>query len=146
MTIPPTGPRRQPVWSGAITTRLARVIPVQHRDAALSGIKAIHTAIFLSVAGAIAVAMADGLREHPRRRTAIAASTVIAESILYVSNNQVCPLTPLAEQLGAAQGSVVDMYLPPWAARQIPLVGGSAAFVALVLNARALRRRPHIGA
>ncbi len=64
---------------------------------------------------------------------------VVVETALYVSNNQVCPLTPLAEELGAARGSVVDLFLPAWAARRIPLVAGSAALLALVLNFRALR-------
>jgi hypothetical protein len=66
---------------------------------------------------------------------------VVAETALYVSNNQVCPLTPLAEELGAARGSVVDIFLPSWAARRIPLVAGTAALLALVLNIRAVRSR-----
>lgn len=66
---------------------------------------------------------------------------MLAESALYLSNNQVCPLTPLAEEFGAERGSVVDMFLPAAAARQIPLVAGSAAVIALVLNLRALVQR-----
>ena len=61
--------------------------------------------------------------------------------MLYVSNNQVCPLTPLAEEFGAERGSVVDMFLPAGVARRIPLVAGSAAMLALVLNLRSLARR-----
>ena len=78
---------------------------------------------------------------RPRRRTAIAGGVVPAESALYVSNNQVCPLTPLAEEFGAERGSVVDLFLPAAVARQIPAVAGSAAVLALVLNIRALARR-----
>jgi hypothetical protein len=61
------------------------------------------------------------------------------ETAVYASNNQVCPLTPLAEELGAARGSVVDIFLPAWAAKRIPLVAGSAALFALIFNVRALR-------
>jgi hypothetical protein len=132
--------RREPLWSGAITVPLAGLIPSDRQDHALLAIKAIHTAIFASIAGATLVALWDGLRGWPRRRTAIAGGMVIVETAIYVSNNQVCPLTPLAEQLGAERGSVVDLFLPAWAATRIPAVAGSIAALALALNLRALRK------
>ena len=132
---------RQPVWSGAITAPLAAVIPPDRRDTALTAIKAIHTAIFFSIFAAVLLTLWDGLLGRPTRRTAIAGSMVVAESVAYVSNNQVCPLTPLAEEFGASSGSVVDLYLPAWLARRIPLIAGSASLAALVLNVRTLRRR-----
>jgi hypothetical protein len=115
------------------------MIPVERRRQALSTIKAIHTAIFFSISGAVLLTVWDGLRGRPRRRTALAGGVVLAESVLFASNNQVCPLTPLAEELGADRGSVVDIFLPDWAARRIPAVAGTAALLALVLNLRALR-------
>ena len=132
---------RQPTWSGWITRPLARGIPAHWRREALVAIKGIHTAIFVSVFGAVLVTLWDGVRGTPGRRTAIAGGVVVAESMLYVSNNQVCPLTPLAEEFGAERGSVVDMFLPAGVARRIPLVAGSAAVLALVLNLRSLARR-----
>jgi hypothetical protein len=133
--------RRRPTWSGGLTGPLARLIPAERRGAALSAIKAIHTAIFISIAGAVAVTLWDGIRGRPQRRTAIVGGVVLAESALYASNNQVCPLTPLAEELGAERGSVVDLFLPAWAASRIPVVAGSAAVLGLVLNLRAMRAR-----
>ena len=130
--------RQQPAWSGPMTAPLVRLIPADRQEEALTAIKAIHTAIFASIAGAILLALWDGVRGQPRRRTAIAGGLVLAETVVYASNNQVCPLTPLAEELGAARGSVVDIFLPAWAARQIPIVAGSAALLALILNARAV--------
>jgi len=130
--------RHQPDWSGPMTTPLVRLIPADRNEEALTAIKAIHTAIFASIAGAILLALWDGVRGQPRRRTAIAGGLVLAETVVYASNNQVCPLTPLAEELGAARGSVVDIFLPAWAARQIPIVAGSAALLALILNVRAV--------
>jgi hypothetical protein len=124
-----------------MTRPMARWIPEACRGDALTAIKGIHTAIFFSVFAAVVLTVWDGLRGRPRKRTAIAGGVVMAESLLYVSNNQVCPLTPLAEQFGADRGSVVDLFLPAAVARQIPLVAGSAAALALVLNLRALRRR-----
>ena len=137
----PAAKSRQPAWSGVITAPLSDLIPSDRRDEALAVIKAIHTAIFASVAGAIVIALWDGMEGRPRRRTAIAGGMVVAETAIYVSNNQVCPLTPLAEELGAARGSVVDIFLPSWAARRIPLVAGTAALLALALNVRAVLSR-----
>lgn len=129
---------RRPRWSAVFTTPIAGRVPAAFRPQVLAAIRGIHTAIFVSVAAAVAVALFDGLRQRPARRTAVAGLAVIGESLAYVSNNQVCPLTPLAEELGAERGSVVDMYLPDWAARRIPVVAGTAAVLAAVLNARAL--------
>jgi hypothetical protein len=136
---------RQPIWSGGITAPLARFIPSARRSQAMSAIKAIHTAIFLSIAGAILLTLWDGVRGRPGRRTALAGGAVLAESALFVSNNLVCPLTPLAEELGAERGSVVDIFLPDWAASRIPVVAGSASLLALVLNLRAWRGSASLG-
>ena len=120
---------------------MAQQIPEARRHQSLAIIKGIHTAIFFSVFAAVVVTVWDGLRGRPGRRTAIAGGAVLLESALYVSNNQVCPLTPLAEEFGADRGSVVDLFLPAAVARQIPLVAGSSAALALLLNLRALLRR-----
>ena len=120
---------------------MARRIPEAWRHQTLAIIKGIHTAIFFSIFAAVVVTVWDGLRGRPGTRTAIAGTAVLLESALYVSNNQVCPLTPLAEEFGADRGSVVDLYLPAGVARRITLVAGSSATLALVLNLRALLRR-----
>jgi hypothetical protein len=132
---------REPAWSGYLTRPMARWIPDAWRQESLTAIKGIHTVIFFSVFATVVLTVWDGVRDRPSRRTAIAGGVVLAESMLYVSNNQVCPLTPLAEELGADRGSVVDLFLPGAMARRIPLVAGSAAVLALVLNVRALLRR-----
>lgn len=129
---------RRPAWSDVITRPLAGIIPQRWRPAALTSIKAVHTVIFASIALAIAVFVLDGIRQRPGRRAAYSLGVALAEAGVYVSNNQVCPLTPLAEELGAKRGSVVDMFLPAWAARRIPLVGCAALAVGIALNARAL--------
>ena len=132
---------RAPRWSGALTERLGRVIPMAGRPAALNAIKAIHTVIFASVGAAIALFVWDGVRQRPGRRAALALGLTLGEAAVYVSNNQVCPLTPLAEELGAERGTVADIFLPDWFSRRIPLIGGSALAAGLVLNFRAVLRR-----
>jgi hypothetical protein len=129
-----------PAWSGKLTTPLAALIPPSWHSSALAGIKAIHTAIFASVGAAILLVVWDGLRQRPRQRSAIAVGIVLVESAVYVSNNQVCPLTPLAEELGAERGSVADIFLPDWASSRIPIMSGSILVLGLVLNATAWLR------
>jgi len=133
---------RQPVWSGALTDSLAGIVRPAWRPSALTTIKAIHTVIFATIGGAILLVVWDGLLQSPRRRTLVAGGVVFVESAIYASNNQVCPLTPLAEQLGARRGSVADIYLPEWFSTRIPIIGGSSMLLGIALNAWAgLRQR-----
>ena len=137
-----TSRRRLPLWSGGLTSSLAGTVRPEWHGSVLTTIKAVHTAIFAMIGGAIALVVWDGLLQSPRRRTAVAAGMTIVESAIYASNNQVCPLTPLAEQLGARRGSVADIYLPDWLSRRIPVIGGGALLLGLALNAAAgLRQR-----
>ena len=127
---------RRPTWSLALTTPIAALISARARPAALFTIKAAHTAIFFSVGALIMLFVWDGVLQRPRRRTAVALAVILAESAIYASNNQVCPLTPLAEELGAERGSVADVFLPDWFSRRIPLLGGVALLFGIALNAR----------
>jgi hypothetical protein len=43
-----------------------------------------------------------------------------AEGAVWLANEQICPLTPLAERYGAVSGSVSDIWLPDPIARTIP--------------------------
>jgi hypothetical protein len=45
-----------------------------------------------------------------------------AESLIFVANGFRCPLTEVAERVGAEQGSVADIYLPRWFARNLPAI------------------------
>ena len=123
-----------------MTRNLAGAIPLRLRPAALIAIKAFHTVVFASVGAALVVTLIDGAIGRPRRRTAAAGALVAAETAVFLSNNQVCPFTPLAEELGAERGSVVDMFLPAAMARRIPLVAGTAAALSMGLNAAAVLR------
>lgn len=131
---------RSPTWSGVVTTPVAGHVPEAWRPRVLGAIKTIHTAAFLLIGASILLFAWDGFRGRPRRRTAIAASIALTETAVYASNNQVCPLTPLAEALGAESGTVTDIFLPLWLSRRIPLIGSGVLVVGLVLNGRALRR------
>jgi len=127
-----------------LTNALAARIPDRSRPAALTIIKGLHTAVFASVAACIGLFVWDGIRQRAGHRAGhratIALGIALAETAVYASNNQVCPLTPLAEQLGAEHGSVADIYLPDWLSRRIPLLGGTALLLGIALRLRALGR------
>jgi len=133
--------RRSPLWSQVFTRPLARIVPVAWRRAVVAGIKALHTGLFVGIGAAIVLFVWDGLRGKPTRRTATALGIALAESAVYVSNNQVCPFTPLAEELGAEDGAVADLFLPDWVSRRIPVVSSSVVVAGIGLNLRALLAR-----
>jgi hypothetical protein len=130
---------RQPVWSAALTSPIAARVPARWHPAAWVIIKAIHTGAFLSIAGLVGVVAWDGVRQRPRRRTAIGAAVGLGEAVVYLSNNQVCPLTPLAEALGARSGTVTDIFLPAWFSKRVPIVSGVVLGLGLILNLWAWR-------
>lgn len=129
------GPRR-PVWSHVLTAPVVRRVPQGRRTTVLALIKGFHSVAFFSIAGLILLFTWDGLRGRRTRRATLAGMVALAESAIYGSNNLVCPLTPLAEELGASRGSVTDIYLPDWLSRRVPLFGGGTLLLGLVVHGR----------
>jgi len=120
---------------------LAAHVPPRRRPAALRAIRIFHTAAFLVISACIALFAWDGIRNRPGRRAGLAAIVAVAESLTYASNNQVCPLTPLAEELGATSGTVTDIYLPRAVSERVPLLGVSALLIGATLHVLAIRGR-----
>ena len=111
------------------------------RQLALAGVKSIHTLAFVVISGAIGVVALDGIRGRPSGRTGVAASIALAECVVFAANGFVCPLTPLAERLGARRGSVTDIFLPEIVARNLTPIATPILAVGLAANLLALRRR-----
>ena len=63
------------------------------------------------------------------------------ESLVYMANGFRCPLTQVAEHLGAKRGSVTDLYLPRWLARNLPAIHVPLIVLAAFLHGRNLRHR-----
>ncbi len=106
----------------------------------LTAVRAVHSAVFLVELAAILWLVVTGLLGRRDRSTAVAAAFVAAEAAVFVANDGVCPLTPLAESLGAERGSVSDIFLPDAVARTIPIWSSALIAVAVLLHALGLVR------
>lgn len=111
------------------------------RPTRLVTIWAIHTAVFFVELAAIAWLVVSGALRRRDRSVAVAAGLVAAEAAVFVVNDGICPLTPMAERWGAVKGSVSDIYLPAPVARTIPLWSSALIVLAIVLHLRPRARR-----
>jgi hypothetical protein len=112
------------------------------RRAAVVAVKVVHTAAFFSIGACLVQFAYAALRGRSDHRAAFTGGVVTVEALVYAANGFRCPLTTVAERLGAEHGSVADIYLPRWLEQHLPLVTGPAFGAALVLHAaNVLRRR-----
>jgi len=111
-------------------------VPNDRHPLAVVIVKFVHTAIFLGELGSILWLVVTGLIGRRDRSVAIAAVAVAAEATVFLLNDRVCPLTPLAERLGATKGSVSDIFLPEAVARTIPVWSTGLLVLAALLHLR----------
>ena len=105
------------------------------------GAQVIHTLVWMSIETCIAYLLYSGLTRRSDRRAAIAGAVVVGECVIFAANGFRCPLTDVAESLGAEAGSVTDIYLPTWLARNLPAIHAPLLILTVVLHQRNLRRR-----
>ena len=60
-----------------------------------------------------------GITRTYNRALLLAISAIFIEGFALLLNHGRCPLTTLAEKSGAEKGSVTDIFLPPWIARNV---------------------------
>ena len=89
-------------------------------DARLVAVRTIHSIVFLAELGSILWLVVTGIIGRRDRSVGVAAVLVAVESAVFIANDGICPLTPLAERYGASSGSVSDIWLPDAVARTIP--------------------------
>jgi hypothetical protein len=99
---------------------------------ALVAVKTIHTAIFASLAWAVLYTFYSGITGRVTRKTGVAVVAVLAETVIYAGNDFHCPLTTVAEDLGAGDGTVGDIFLPPWFARHLPQISSTIMGIGLL--------------
>ena len=106
------------------------------RRATLALVKLVHTLAWFFIEACMLYVLWAGVKRQSDRRAAIAAGVVGTESLIFAANGFRCPLTQVAQQVGAERGSVTDIYLPRWFAHNLP-----AIHVPLILLAGYLHRR-----
>lgn len=99
-----------------------RRTPPPARPRRLALIRAVHTAAWFSIESCVVYLVWSGATGRSDRRAAAAAAVVTGECLVFAADGFRCPLTGLAEEAGAASGSVTDIYLPPWFARNLPAI------------------------
>jgi hypothetical protein len=109
------------------------------RRATLAAVKLVHTFAWFSIESCMIYVLWAGFRRRSDRRVAIAAGVVASESLVFAANGFRCPLTEVAERVGAERGSVTDIYLPRWFARNLPAIHVPLILLAAYLHARNLR-------
>jgi hypothetical protein len=112
--------------------------PVDARRLAL--IRSAHTAAWFSIESCVGYLLWSGATGRSDRRAGVAAAVVAGECLVFTADGFRCPMTGLAEAAGAASGSVTDIYLPAWFARNLPAVHLPLLVLIGWLHGRTLRR------
>jgi len=110
------------------------------RRAFLFWIRAVHSLIFLALQTMICYLLYTGFRQRTDGKTAVVTAVVGSECLIYAGSGFRCPLTQVAEKLGAERGSVTDIFLPRWLAANVAKIYGPMFAIALYLHARNLRQ------
>jgi hypothetical protein len=125
---------------GPAQPRPARPGPASEGPGAgLRMVKAVHTLAWFSIEACMVYVLYAGFARRSDRCAGIAAAVVAGESLIFAGNGFRCPLTSVAERLGAERGSVTDIYLPRWFARNLPAIHVPLIGLAGYLHARNLR-------
>ncbi len=104
-------------------------------------IKVLHTAVFAVLSACVVFALYSALFDHITGWTWFAVGLLAFESVVLALAGWTCPLTILAERLGAVRGSVADIFLPKWFADRIfPICGTIYLVTCVILAARLMAR------
>ncbi len=98
-------------------------------------VKLAHTAIFVVLSACVLYVLASGALGQVTRWTWAAIAAIVVEGIVLALSGGRCPLTALAERLGASDGSVSDIFLPRWFADRIFPICGTAFLIGCTLVA-----------
>jgi hypothetical protein len=96
-------------------------------------IRLVHTVIFWVLSACVLYALFSGISGRITVWTWAAVAFGLLEGVVLIVSGWTCPLTLLAERLGAERGSVADIFLPRWFADRIFPICGTTFGVALAL-------------
>lgn len=131
----PRQAQRHPARQGSRwrSTLKQHISPTSQRAAvAIYAIKSIHTLIFAGMGFCVLYILYSGLTGRVSRLTKVSFAVVIGEALIFFGNGRRCPLSDLAEHLGATHGTVGDIFLPDWFARRIPQVSSTLIAISLI--------------
>ena len=111
-----------------------------NHERGLVAVKVIHTLACFSIESCMAYLLYAGFVKRTDRRVAVAALVVGGESLIFAANGFRCPLTDVAESLGADDGSVTDIFLPHWFAHSLPVIHVPLILLSAYLHGRNLRQ------
>jgi hypothetical protein len=87
-------------------------------------VKLVHTLIFVVLSACVLYILVSGALDRITAWTWVAVAAIVIEGLVLAATRGKCPLTILAERLGAADGGVADIFLPRWFAdRLFPICG-----------------------
>ena len=87
-------------------------------------VKLLHTLIFAVLSACVAYIVISGSMNRITPWTWVAIVGIVVEGLVLAASGGRCPLTAVAERLGASDGSVADIFLPRWFADRIfPICG-----------------------
>jgi hypothetical protein len=92
-------------------------------------VKLVHTAIFVVLSACVLYILYSGATARITPWTWVAVAAIVIESLALAASGGRCPLTRLAERMGAIDGSVADLFLPKWFADRIFPICGTAFLI-----------------
>ncbi|MDH5265443.1 MAG: hypothetical protein OEX21_11900 [Betaproteobacteria bacterium] len=104
-------------------------------------VKLVHTAIFAVLSACVLYVIVSGAVDSITPWTWGAMAAIVVEGLVLLAFGGKCPLTVVAERLGAADGGVTDIFLPKWFADRIFPICGTLFLVGCVLVAARLLGR-----
>jgi hypothetical protein len=116
-------------------------VPLLVHARRLALIRGAHTVVWFSIESCVGYLLWAGATGRSDRRAGAAAAVVAGECLVFAADGFRCPLTGLAERAGATSGSVTDIYLPAWFARNLPAIHVPLLALIGCLHGRTLHRR-----
>jgi len=96
-------------------------------------IKSVHTLLFIFMIICVGIVLFTLIIDHISLLTWIGMGLMLLEGIILMANGWRCPLTEYAENLGASDGSVTNIFLPKCIADQMFIIFGILSFICIIL-------------
>jgi hypothetical protein len=104
-------------------------------------VKIFHTVVFAVLSACVLYVLYSGALGPVTFWTWVSIGAVVIEGLILAASGWKCPLTSVAERLGAERGSVADIFLPGWFAdRLFPICGTLFLLGCVLVTVRLLSR------